>query len=202
MDADRKRWEDRYGGSAAAGSRATPSRRQPGPDDPPSGLVAAVADRIHGRVLDIAAGTGRNALFLARRGCRVEAIDFSHAGLRLALAAARRDGLSISAVQADLSSYPLPIARYDAAINIRYLLRSLFPTLRQALRPGGLVVVETFLIRQLALGHPSNPEFLLHPGELGEAFAGFDIDLYEEGLFPDGGRQAYLARLVARRPRD
>lgn len=202
MDPHRKRWESRYLEAMAPALSATPASRPPGPDDPPSRMVVAAADRIRGCVLDVAAGAGRNALFLARRGCRVEAIDFAYAGLQLAVRAARRDGLHIYAVQADLTAYPLPANRYDAVVNTRYLERALFPAMRQALKPGGLVVVETFLLEQRTLVHPCNPAFLLHPGELREAFADFHIDLYEEGLFADGSRDAYMARLLARRPRD
>jgi SAM-dependent methyltransferase len=164
--------------------------------------LLAHAERLHGRVLDVAAGAGRHTLFLARRGCHVDAIDFAHGGLQLALHAARREHLPVHAVQADLTTYPLPADRYDAVINIRYLERALFPQLRRTVKPGGLVVFETFLIDQLTLGHMRNPAFLLQPGELRAAFADYDIDTYEEGLCTDTGRPAYLARLLARRPRD
>jgi len=202
MDTERQRWEERYRAAAAAAPPGPRPDRPRGPDEPPSRLVAAAADQIRGRVLDVAAGAGRNALFLARRGCQVEALDFAHAGLRLALATARREGLRLGVVQADLTSYPLPVGRYDAVINTRYLLRSLFPALRRALKPGGLVVFETFLVQQLTIGHARNPDFLLQPGELRAAFADLDIVSYEEGLFVDGSRDAYLARLLARRQRD
>jgi SAM-dependent methyltransferase len=186
MDGDRKRWEDRY---AAAGTRS----------DGPSDFLAAHAALLHGRVLDVAAGAGRNALFLARRGLRVDAFDIALAGLRIAQSAARADGLDVRLVQADLESFPLPRGCYDAAINIRYLQRSLFEPLQAAVKVGGIILFETFLIDQRTLGHCHNPAFLLQRGELRAAFSGCEILIYEEGLFRDAAPPAYLARMIARR---
>ncbi|HXQ23822.1 MAG TPA: class I SAM-dependent methyltransferase [Candidatus Acidoferrales bacterium] len=188
MPDDRQRWEARYAHAHGAGREA------------PSEFVVMHADRLRGRILDIAAGAGRNALFLARRGNLVEAIDISLAGLRLAQAAARAEGLRLTAVQADLESFPLPVERYDAVINIRYLQRSLFVPTQRALKPGGVVLVETFLIDQQRIGHPRNPDFLLQRGELRAAFSHFELLVYEEGLLPSAPQPAYLARLLARRP--
>src|ERR1700675_1816130 len=112
MADDRKRWEDRYAATS------------PGSEGPSDFLVAHAA-LLHGRALDVAAGAGRNALFLVRRGLQVDALDIALAGLQVAQRAARAEGLDCRAVQADLESFPLPRARYDAAINIRYLQRSL-----------------------------------------------------------------------------
>jgi SAM-dependent methyltransferase len=185
---DRQRWEERY----ATGGRY--------PDEGPSEFLVAHADLIRGRVLDVAAGVGRNALFLARRGNTVEAIDIAFAGLRVARAAAVAEGLRVLPLQADLESFPLPTARYDAAINIRYLQRSLFAALQRAVKPGGIILFETFLIDQLGVGHIKNPAFLLQHGELRAAFSSCELLAYEEGLFPSREQPAYLARMVARRP--
>ena len=181
MDEDRKRWEDRY---AAAGTRS----------DGPSDFLAAHAALLHGRVLDVAAGAGRNALFLARRGLRVDAFDIALAGLRIAQTAARADGLDVRLVQADLESLPLPRGCYDAAINIRYLQRSLFEPLQEAVKVGGIILFETFLIDQRTLGHCHNPAFLLQRGELRAAFSGCEILIYEEGLFRDTASRPLILR--------
>jgi tellurite methyltransferase len=184
---DRDRWEARY--RSGHGSIS----------EPPSPFLVEHADLISGRVLDVAAGAGRHALFLARRRCIVEAIDISWTGLHLARAAAVAEGLCLLAVQADLENFPLPSDRYDAVINLRYLQRALLPQLQRAVKPGGLILVETFLIEQQTIGHPTHADFLLQRGELGAAFSQCDILLYEEGLF-EAPQPAYLARLIARRP--
>jgi len=183
MSDDRRRWEERY----ATGHHST--------DDSPAEFLAAHAELIQGRVLDVAAGAGRNALFLARRSCRVDAIDIAFAGLHTLQTGARPEGLDVRPVQADLESFPLPVERYDAAINIRYLQRSLFVPFQRALKPGGIIVFETFLIDQRTIGHPTNPAYLLARGELRAAFSDCELLVYEEGLF----QQAYVARMIARR---
>jgi tellurite methyltransferase len=183
---DRQRWEARY----ATGDC--------GPDRAPSEFLVAHADLIHGRILDVAAGSGRNALFLARRGNTVDAIDISFTGLRSAQVAAAAEGLAVRAVQADLESFPLAVALYDAAINIRYLQRSLFTPLQRAVKPGGVILFETFLIGQPAFGHPRNPAHMLQPGELRHAFAGCEILVYSEGLVDSADGPACVARLLAR----
>jgi tellurite methyltransferase len=193
---DRQCWEDRYRGRSGGAGADAPHRHA---DEAPSDFLVSHADLVQGRVLDVAAGAGRNALFLARRGNVVEAIDISLAGLRLACAAARAEGLRLLAVQADLEVFPLPIDRYDAVINIRYLQRSLFGPLQRALRPGGVIIFETFLLEQQQFCHPRNPAFLLRRGELRAAFSDCEILFYEEGLFQPGSHPAYLARMLARR---
>ena len=185
-DEHRKLWEERY----ASGD---PGR------DTPSEFLRSQASLLHGRVLDVAAGAGRNALFLARRGLQVDAIDLALAGLQIAQAAARREGLALHLLQADLEVFPLPRACYDAVINIRYLQRSLFEPLQEALRPGGIVLFETFVIDPQAVAHPRNPAFLLQPGELRAAFSACDILVYEEGLVPSAAAPTAVARMVARR---
>ena len=186
MDEDRQRWEERYATGAAG-------------RDAPSDFLVAHAPLLQGRALDLAAGAGRNALFLARRGLRVDAVDRALTGLQLAHTAARAEGLALRAVQADLESFPLPRSCYDVVITIRYLQRSLFEPMQQAVKPGGIILFETFLIDQQAFGHPRNPAFLLQHGELRAGFSACDILTYEEGLFHTTSQSAYLARMVARR---
>jgi tellurite methyltransferase len=183
----RQRWEERYdAGTGAAG--------------PPAALLAAaVAALPPGRALDIACGDGRNALFLARRGFRVDAIDFAYAGLSRLAVAARREGVAVRPIVADLENYLLPAARYAVVVNTRYLQRSLFESIRNAVEPGGLVIFETFLRAALYGGHLRNPAFLLESGELARRFDGFEVVSYEEG--PVDGSAQLLARIVARRPR-
>src|SRR5574341_2224383 len=183
MPDDRSRWERRYGASTNPGGHRTL--------EAPSRFLVSHAELLGGRVLDVAAGAGRNAVFLARRGCSVDAIDIALNGLRAIQAKARAAGLDIRLLQTDLESFPLPETAYDGIINIRYLQRSLFAPLQRALKPGGILLFETFLIEQQAIGHPRNPNFLLQHGELRAAFANFNILVYEEGLLPTESQPAY-----------
>jgi SAM-dependent methyltransferase len=185
----RKHWEEKYAGRGTA------------PLAPPSPFVReSLASLPPGRALDLASGDGRHALLLAANGYRVDAIDIAAAGLQRARAVARRRGLDIAVVQADLEEYPLPRERYDVVLNLHYLQRSLWPRIKRALRPGGVVLAETFLVDQARHGHPRNPAFLLSHGELRAAFADFEIVHHEEGLLPSGDGRAHLARLIARKP--
>jgi SAM-dependent methyltransferase len=116
-----------------------------------------------GRALDVACGDGRNALWLARQGFAVDAVDVAFAGLARLAAAARREGLVVRPIQADLEQFPLPSERYAVVVNCRYLQRTLFPALRGAVQPGGVIVFETFLREQARIGHPRNPAFCSRP---------------------------------------
>jgi SAM-dependent methyltransferase len=168
----------------------------------PSAFLRRVIDRIpRGRALDLAAGDGRNALPLALRGDRVVGIDRSRDALRSARQKAATVGVHIDLIQADLDQYPLPEARFDAVLNFRYLQRSLVPAMRRAVLPGGVVVFETFLVDQLALGHPRNPDYVLAHNELLRLFAGFRVLVYEEGRFELDSGPVFLARLLAERER-
>ncbi len=189
MKHHRTNWEERYQG------------RRDDPIRPPSRFLQQHLHYVpRGRALDVACGDGRHALFLARHGLAVDAIDFARAGLVRAREIARREGLAVHLVQADLESFPLPREKYAAAVNIRYLQRSLWLPLKRSLVAGGVVIFETFLRQQQGTDHVRNPAFLLEPGELSDNFADLDILLYQEGLFDSEGEPAYLARMVARRP--
>jgi SAM-dependent methyltransferase len=185
MRDDRTHWEKRHQAS-----------EEPGP---PSSFLIANAAFVKGRVLDIACGRGGNTLYLARRGNVVEAIDIALPALHCARRVAIAEELPLHLVQADLDDFPLPTERYDAVINFRFLKREIFPSLARALKPGGVLLFETFLIDQQQIGHPKNPDFLLRHGELRNAFRSLEELQYEEGLFdaPDG--KAFVARLLARR---
>ena len=179
---DREKWNSRY---------ATAS----GPDKPSQLLVdlfQAPAWTIQaGCALDIATGNGRNALFLAARGFDVEAIDVSPVALATARNRADKQKLRVSWREADLEAIVLPHARYDLILNFDYLQRSLIPQLKLALKTGGLIMFETYLIDQRAFGHPSNPAYLLDHNELLEKFRDFRVLLYREGNFAaDGGFRA------------
>lgn len=163
-------------------------------------LVEMLARIPRGILLDIAAGSGRNALAMARAGIRVVAVDWSASAMLALRAAARTEGLAVWPVAANLDNFHLKDESLDAIVNINFLDRALFPQFSRALKPGGVLLAETFLIDQASIGHPREPRFLLGHGELGELVAGLEIENYREGLvnYPDGTR-AFRASVVARR---
>src|ERR1051325_776197 len=112
-----------------------------------------------GRALDIACGKGRNALFLAQRGFEVTAIDISPVALEIASKRAAEISVSVLWKQQDLENIELGHECYDLVINFNYLQRSLFGQIQRSLRPGGVVIFETYLLGQQAIGHPKNPAY-------------------------------------------
>jgi tellurite methyltransferase len=147
------------------------------------------------RALDVAMGGGRHALVLARAGFRTVGVDLRLDAVRDAMAAAAAAGLSLSGWCADLTRSPLPESRFDLVVVTRYLQRDLFPALRASVKPGGVVLYETFTTAQRALGNgPRSAEHLLEPGELRRQFEGFEL-LWDEEL----SAAEALARVAARR---
>jgi tellurite methyltransferase len=186
---ERTKWEGHY----RAGDRPH--------DGAPSSLLRRwLPDLPRGPALDVATGLGRNALFLARAGYRVDAVDISPTGLQIAAKRARRRGLRIRWIEADLDAYQLPKARYAVVIDSFFLKRTLWPALKAAVRPGGVLIVETHLESPTRDGGPRAAN-RLRRGELRKRFRGWDVLDLEEGLFHEGGRAWLLGRIVARRPR-
>jgi SAM-dependent methyltransferase len=138
-----------------------------------------------GDALDVASGTGRNALWLAARGLRTAAIDRNPAAIAGIREAATRAGLAVRAEIVDLETggAVLPVAAFDLVVVVHYLHRPLFPALNAALRPGGILVYETFTRAQAERGRPTNPAFLLEPGELRQLIAPLDVLVEREGDF-------------------
>jgi SAM-dependent methyltransferase len=128
-------------------------------------------------VLDVACGSGRHVRWFAARGCRVTGVDRNAEALR---------GLAAIAETcvADLenASWPLAQRRFDAVVVTNYLWRALLPTLVDSVAEGGVLIYETFAIGQASVGKPSNPDFLLVPGELLAAVRGLRVVAYEDGF--------------------
>lgn len=153
-----------------------------------------------GRALDVATGTGRNALHLAVAGFDVDAVDISPVALERARAEAERRALRVRWAVADLDHDPLPRDGY-ALINVaRYRNRALWPRLAAALAPDGWIVVEHHLrTERTDAGGPSDPAFRLEPGELLGAFGHLRVVHYSEAVeSDDDGTGVYvLGRLAA-----
>jgi SAM-dependent methyltransferase len=166
----------------------------------PAEILVEYRDRLpKGKALDVAMGSGRHALYLAAAGWEVEGIERDPEAIAACREDAGRRGLSIRIQQADLETVRLPIATYDLVTCFYYLDRALIPQLRATLKPGGVIVYETFTIEnQRRFGTPRRTEFCLQPNELSALFAGFSVIDAREGLV----RGQYVAGLVARKPDD
>ncbi len=183
------------------------------PPSEPASIVRELLPLLpKGPALDIACGTGRHALLLAGRGQNVTAVDFS--GLALdSLEARARDmhtpvrrtrSLSepsrslhgrIRLVREDLEHTEIPERSFDLILCIQYLQRSLFPQIARALRPGGVLLFETYTQPQLEFaGGPRNPSYLLETGELRKAFPELCVLFYRELRAGQG-----IASLVAKK---
>ena len=109
--------------------------------NPSQFLVDNIALLPHGRVLDIAMGRGRNAVFLATMGYSVDGIDISNEAIKGSLELAAKHGVEINANIADLEEgYQIPKDSYDIVICFNYLQRSLLPAIKNGIRPGGVII--------------------------------------------------------------
>jgi SAM-dependent methyltransferase len=146
--------------------------------DTPSPWVARFVHLIApgGTVLDLACGSGRHVRWLAAQDFRVTGVD------RDALALATSKGHA-ELIEADLEAgaWPLGGRQFDAVVVTNYLWRETLPHVMAALAPGGTLLYETFAVGNERYGRPSNPQFLLRPGELIALARGLHIVAYEDG---------------------
>ncbi len=198
--ADRDKWNARYAG----GAYGTLTR--------PSALLARWLGHLGvpgpaPRAVDIAGGRGRNALFLARRGWRVDAVDISRVALEHLRAAAYAEGLPVRCAERDLEPTSSGLdafegPRYDLALMIRYTDTPLVEALPRILAPGGHLIAEMHLQTDAAVAGPRSPRFRVAAGELRKAGTALELLYYHEGLVTDpDGRTVALAQLVGRQPR-
>jgi SAM-dependent methyltransferase len=140
----------------------------------PSAWVERWAPLIrHGTVLDVACGGGRHSKYFVNRKLKVVAIDREP-----------QDIPGARFIQADLedgSPWPLPGERFEGIVVTNYLHRPLLATLSASLAEGGVLIYETFMLGNERYGRPSNPAFLLRPGELLDAYRGLHVEGFEEG---------------------
>jgi tellurite methyltransferase len=166
-----------------------------------------------GPALDLACGTGRHTLLLAERGQHVVGLDWSNVALEILESRARAERVSVKRVgsfeasgrraprgielfQTDLDQVELPEQAFDLVLCFQYLQRSLFSQITRALRPGGVLLFETFTRAQLEFeGGPRNPDHLLETGELRDAFPALRALFYRELRAGQG-----IASLLAQKP--
>jgi SAM-dependent methyltransferase len=147
-----------------------------------------------GRVLDVACGHGRHARWFAERGHGVDAVDRDAAAIA-SLAHTR----GVQPLCADIESgrWPYQPQTYAAVIVANYLHRPLFPDLLMALIGGGVLIYETFALGNERYGRPSNPHFLLKPGELLDLVRGQLRVVAYEHIYSDDPKPALLQRICA-----
>ena len=149
-----------------------------------------------GLALDLACGRGRNTLYMARQGLSAIGVDQSRDALEAGREAATKANLRVSFVQADLTRFVLPAHAFSVIICFKYRNPEFYCAIRAALRPGGLLISETYTFEHASVGlKPQNPEHLLERNELLRAFGDWEIIFYREVWV---GRGA--ASLVARKP--
>jgi tellurite methyltransferase len=185
---DRFRWDTKYLQISSEEERPPASFLEENIDFLKASMPAGA------RALDLAAGEGRNSLFLASQGFNVDALDFSLEGLRRTQKKAVARNLKIQAAVVNLDHFTVPENSYDLIINFFFLQRNLFDSMARGLKPGGLLMFETYT----TLHQHTNPErkmrphFLLEPGELEQTFPKLEVLTYRE--------EGETARLLARKP--
>lgn len=191
----RERWNLRHG------------ERAHEPPGPPTAWLAGHRSVLEalggGRALDIAAGRGRNALFLAELGFEVDAVDVSDVACEAVARHARERGLAVDALRRDAVAEGFPHPPYAAIVNVAFLDRALFEPIEAALAPGGVLVFETFTRDHVErAGGRLDPAHLLEPGELRAAFARLEVLDHREAVVPRelGEGHRGVASLVARKP--
>ncbi len=143
-----------------------------------------------GRVLDVAAGSGRHTRWLAAQGFAVTAVDRDSPAMAALVAVAET-------IVADLEGqpWPLPGRRFDAVLVTHYLWRPLLPAIVESVDVGGLLLYETFAAGNETVGRPARPDFLLAPGELLAVAAGLHVVAFEDGFLGDPDR--FVQRIAA-----
>jgi SAM-dependent methyltransferase len=160
--------------------------------DTPSPWVRRWASAIRpgGRVLDVACGHGRHLRYLGSLGFEVVGVDRDEAAL------AGIDGAEIRVADIEAGPWPFSPGEFDGVVVTNYLHRPLFPHLVGALRPGGVLIYETFALGNERYGRPSNPDFLLRPGELLKSVEPLSVVAFEQGLV-SSPKQALVQRICA-----
>ncbi|QOY53675.1 methyltransferase domain-containing protein [Candidatus Sulfurimonas marisnigri] len=180
---DKKRWNDRY-------------LENPMPQAVSPLLEKYIEHVKIGEALDVACGTGRNTHYLADLGFYVDAIDISDYALDRV-----KNSSTINKLDTDLDKYNITPNKYDLIVNINYLNRRLVSQMKDALKTGGVVVFETFIVAHGDFNLPTtNLDYLLRKNELLHSFIGMDIIYYEERIDTNlKGERVKIASLVAKK---
>ena len=151
-----------------------------------------------GRVLDLACGHGRHALWLAQQGFEVDAVDADESALAAIRAHATPSLVRTECLDLEGETWPLAGRQYDAVVVTNYLWRPRWSDLMALVKPGGCLVYETFSQHQALIGRPRSDAFLLAPAELLERVQGWHVLAFEDGYEADTPK--FVQRIVAVRP--
>src|SRR6185437_8090803 len=179
-------WEERY----RSGER--------GKEDAPTALVVEIAEKLAaGTAIDLACGTGRNALYLAERGWAVTAVDGSEKAMEIVEQRSAARGLEVRTHVADLTApdFVLPADAFDLIVIAYCLQRDLFAKVKAAVRPGGVVVA---IVHTPEQGEQWS-EKRARPGELRGSFKEWDVLWEYEGPSRDVAHRRPVAEIAARR---
>ncbi len=187
----KEKWESRYRADGFEPNR-----------EPVPFLVQAVGELKPGRALCLAAGAGRNAVYLAEQGFAVTAVDISPAGLAWCRRLAGERGVGVETIAADLLSFDAGVEKWDLVTNLYFHEPALFPSVRAALKCGGHFLFQTYAKAQAKFGWgPSNSDHLVDPEELRRAFAGWELLHFAEVENEvESGRREAVVQLLASKP--
>lgn len=172
-DQDRQKWNARY-------------RENLGSDQPSRILEDFYDLSLPGKALDIACGNGRNSLFLAGKGFQVDAVDISPVALDPL--AGQNPGINV--ICQDMDTWKILPDAYQVIVNIHFLDRRLFPLILSGLKPGGVLIFESFVDEK-------KEKFCLKPNELIHAFQSLRIVYYQEKELDPSARFRQMVSLVA-----
>lgn len=183
MQEDKQRWNERY-------------LDNPMPQSVSPLLEKYIGHAKVGQAIDVACGTGRNSHFLADLGFLVDAVDISDYALERV-----KNSSTIKKIDTDLDKYNLAPNKYDLIVNVNYLNRRLVSQMKEALRSGGVLVFETFIVAHGDFNLPTtNLDYLLRKNELLHSFIGLDVIYYEERVDTNlRGEKIKVASLVAKK---
>lgn len=183
MQEDKQRWNERY-------------LDNPMPQEVSLLLEKYISHANVGQAIDVACGTGRNTHYLADLGFLVDAVDISDYALDRV-----KNSSTIKKIDTDLDKYNLTPNKYDLIVNVNYLNRRLVSQMKDALKSGGVVIFETFIVAHGDFKLPTtNLDYLLRKNELLHSFIGLDVIYYEEKIDINlRGEKIKVASLVAKK---
>lgn len=184
---DATKWDQKY------------LRREHGNELAPDPLLVEYSDLFDDTytVIDLACGTGRNAVHLAKLGCFTVALDCSREALRRCRTLALKSDVQIHAVAADLNETRLAAESTDAIVCFNYLNFELADNMQAALKPGGLLMMKTFNQNFLNVNPRFNPNYVLKPGDLATTFDKLRIVALDDDCAPESRTKSFI---IARKP--